>query len=512
MFRKIALTAWVIGVTSVGMIGVQADDTATDTAQSNQQTATYTLVDTGQGQCYDNQVVVACPTDGAFYGQDAQYAGAQPSYTDNGDGTVTDNVTGLMWQQSADQNGDGAIDAADKLSYSNALAAADSLILAGYDDWRLPTIKELYSLIVFDGTDPSGLDSGSVTLTPFIDTRVFDFGYGDTSAGERTIDAQFASSTIYVGASNGQQLMFGVNFADGRIKGYGTGPMPGQSGDKGFYVLYVRGNAYGVNALVDNGDGSISDDATGLIWQQTDSGIGLNWQEALAYCENLEIAGSADWRLPDAKELQSIVDYSRSPSATNSAALDALFTATPITNEAGQADYAAYWSSTTHANLQGGGSAAYVNFGRSMGYMNNNWVDVHGAGAQRSDPKTGDPTAWPTGHGPQGDAIRIFNMVRCVRGGAVTFDSDGNGATSRPAMTVTASSGEASAPQGNAQSPQGNAQPNGTPPEAAIHACSNLTEGSACQFTTPQGSIAGTCMAVQAVVACVPAGGPPANQ
>ena len=52
-----------------------------------------------------------------------------------------------------------------------------------------------------------------------------------------------------------------------------------------------------------------------------------------------------------------------------------------------------------------------------MGYMTNlgGWIDVHGAGAQRSDPKTGDPANYPTGFGPQGDAIRIYNYVRLVR-------------------------------------------------------------------------------------------------
>jgi len=50
-----------------------------------------------------------------------------------------------------------------------------------------------------------------------------------------------------------------------------------------------------------------------------------------------------------------------------------------------------------------------------MGYMNGSWIDVHGAGAQRSDPKSGDPADWPTGHGPQGDAIRIYNYARLVR-------------------------------------------------------------------------------------------------
>jgi hypothetical protein len=45
----------------------------------------------------------------------------------------------------------------------------------------------------------------------------------------------------------------------------------------------------------------------------------------------------------------------------------------------------------------------------------NRWMDVHGAGAQRSDPKIGDPDDFPTGRGPQGDAIRIYNYVRLVR-------------------------------------------------------------------------------------------------
>lgn len=44
-----------------------------------------------------------------------------------------------------------------------------------------------------------------------------------------------------------------------------------------------------------------------------------------------------------------------------------------------------------------------------------NWIDVHGAGSQRSDPKSGDPSIYANGHGPQGDAIRIYNYVRLVR-------------------------------------------------------------------------------------------------
>jgi Protein of unknown function (DUF1566) len=383
----------------------------------------YPVVDTGQVSCYSNSgSTTTCPQPGeAFYGQDAQHTNNMPGFRNNGDGTVTDTVTGLIWQKSPDTDGDGNIDAADKLSYDEAVSRASTLSLGGYSDWRLPTIKELYSLIDFSGTDPSGYEGTNTSgMIPFINTDYFDFAYGDTSAGERIIDAQYASSTLYASntANDGGRTLFGVNFADGRIKGYGLSLF---GRDKTFFTIYVRGNtSYGQNNFTNNGDGSITDKAAGLMWSQDDSITGLNWQEALAWAQqkNAEkYLAYSDWRLPTTKELQSIVEYSRSPDTTGSAAIDPLFKVTVIINEAGQTDYPTYWSSTTHANwtANSGANAAYVTFGRAMGYMSNNWVDVHGAGCQRSDPKSGNPAAYPTGHGPQGDAIRIYNYVRLVR-------------------------------------------------------------------------------------------------
>lgn len=379
----------------------------------------YPIAETNQQKCYGILTSITNPTTTeAFYGQDAQYQGNALKYSDNGDGTISDWVTGLMWQKSPDTNGDGVIDAVDKLTYDEAVAKESSFNLGGYTDWRLPTIKELYSLIVFTGIDPSGYEGTDTEgLIPFINTNYFDFGYGDLSAGERLIDAQYASSTIYTSTTmGGNATLFGVNFADGRIKGYPMDYIPGM-GTKTFYVIYVRGNTgYGINQLVDNGDGTITDKATGLMWMQGDSEVGMNWEDALSYAENLEFAGYSDWRLPDAKELQSLVDYTRCPKADGTAAIDPFFMCTEIVNEANEKDFPFYWSSTTHASWQtaDGANAAYVSFGRAMGYMNQ-WIDVHGAGAQRSDPKTGDPADYPTGHGPQGDAIRILNYVRCVR-------------------------------------------------------------------------------------------------
>lgn len=383
----------------------------------------YAIVDTGQTRCYtDIGREITCPEAGAdFYGQDAQHSGNPASYTDNGDGTVTDNMTGLMWQQTPDTNNDGTIDADDKVSYAMAVAGAGEQTTGGHTDWRLPTIKELYSLMDFSGLDPSGYEGTDTSgLWPFIDTGVFEFAYGDIDSGERIIDAQYASSTLYVSstANDGGGTLFGVNFADGRIKGYGLTLF---GSDKTFFVLYVRGNiAYGHNDFIDNENGTLTDTATGLMWQQADSGEAMNWNEALRLVEqkNAEnYLGYNDWRLPNVKELQSIVDYTRSPDTTNSAAIDPLFLASPITNEADQNDFPCYWSSTTHANWTDmpGSHGAYIAFGRAMGYMDNNWVDVHGAGSQRSDPKAGDPSEFPTGFGPQGDAIRIYNYTRLVR-------------------------------------------------------------------------------------------------
>jgi hypothetical protein len=384
----------------------------------------YPIVSTGQYSYWNslgneiNTPLIGEP----FFGQDPQFPGTTASYIDNQDGTVSDLVTSLMWTQSPDLNSDGTIDFADQMTLKDAIASVDEVDIGGYDDWRLPTLKELYSLINFSGIDPKLDDTDSSRLTPFIDTRYFDFGYGDIEAGDRIIDAQFATSTLYVDDTYFfMQTMFGVNFADGRIKGYPLAVSATGIAAKTFYVFYVRGNlAYGVNDFHNNEDGTISDEATLLMWSQGDSDYGMDWESALAWVQtkNSEnYLGYHDWRLPNIKELQSIVDYTRAPGETNSAAIDPMFFSTKITNEAGNEDYGFYWSSTTHmgSSQRPGEQAAYMSFGRGMGKMFGIWMDVHGAGAQRSDPKSGNANDFSDGFGPQGDAIRINNFVRLVR-------------------------------------------------------------------------------------------------
>ena len=111
-------------------------------------------------------------------------------------------------------------------------------------------------------------------------------------------------------------------------------------------VRCVSGAEYGLNQFVDNGDGTISDEATDLMWMQAGSAEGMDWEAALAYAQSqneVNYLGYNDWRLPNVKELQSIVDYSYAPDAQDAAydgpALDPMFSVSEITNEISVADY-----------------------------------------------------------------------------------------------------------------------------------------------------------------------------
>ncbi len=415
----------------------------------------YQVVDTNQTWCFSGDEVIECGDE--FSGQDAQYEGVQPSYQDNGDGTVTDLNTGLMWIQ----------DAGDKTYYADAMDDLETYTFAGYDDWRLPTIKELYSLAQFSGVDVGGAESSDVDgLRPFIDEDYFVFLYGDETGSNRVIDAQWLSSTVYTSTVNGNQsCFFGFNFSDGRIKCYPVEASP----NGGYFAQYIRGDgSYGVNDYADRGDGTISDSATGLTWTQGDNGETYDWEGALNYCNDLTLGGSDDWRLPNIKELHSIIDYERSPDTTDSPAIDQLFTLSPITNEAGETDWGFYWSSTTFISYPSNVTAAtYISFGRALGYMGDSWIDVHGAGAQRSDPKTNTET-FEFGRGPQGDAIRSDNYALCVTGGDVAPSEGDDPETLGLSDVVEASGNGAVAPPSDAGS-QGGA-PGGDGPDLAAAA------------------------------------------
>lgn len=362
-----------------------ADDNETNPVEL--EVNNYLMVATGQTILYNNDgdVLNSLNEGDTYYGQDANYLYAPDmQYQDNGDGTITDLNTGLIWQQ---------VPSSSDYSWQEAVDYCEDLEFAGYDDWRIPSCKELYSI--------SNFESG----WPYLNTDYFNLASGNVSK-----DEQYWSSDYYVGVTveGGSNSAMGVNHVTGHIKAYSaeaSGPVGGK------YVRAVRGDKYGINDYVDNGDGTISDNSTGLMWMKDDNLEGVDWENALLYAENIEYAGYTNWRLPNVKELQGIVDYNYSPSATDDSkigpAIDPLFTCTPIINEAGENDYGYYWTGTSACFTSGEPMyyAWYVAFGRAV---NGEGLDFHGAGGVRFDTKY---EGGPLGEGGE----RYYNLVRLVR-------------------------------------------------------------------------------------------------
>ena len=254
----------------------------------------YSLPDTGQIKSYTET-----------RGEDSDYHINPPSYIDNGDGTITDSVTGLIWQKKDDNKA---------RSWQEAQTYAKKLKLGEYSDWRVPTAKELMHIIDNDR------HFQAIDKTYFPNTKP---GY-------------YWSSTTY---EHNPKYAWRVNFIYGRLHNQK------KSHDQ-YYVRCVRGKRLPKPDFVDNTDGTITDLATNLTWQQGESSL-MSWEEALVYAEGLELAGHNDWRLPNKNELQSIVDYNKSHPA-----IDKTFFP--------EAKRSYYWSSTTTTNATGG--AWYVNF------------------------------------------------------------------------------------------------------------------------------------------------------
>jgi hypothetical protein len=128
-------------------------------------------------------------------------------------------------------------------------------------------------------------------------------------------------------------------------------------------IILLTAAAFPAQRFTDNGDGSIKDNATGLIWQKCSKGQSgndcsgysqnIHWDEALIHCEGLTLAGRDDWRLPSINELKSIINYKRSGPAINME----YFPNTPAYS---------YWTSSTF--LSSPYTAWSVNFGTGDTY------------------------------------------------------------------------------------------------------------------------------------------------
>ena len=387
-------------VAAIGLAGLIAANGAAVLAEDD---LTYPIVDTNQGTCYDNGELIECPAGGeAFYGQDAQYTGNVPSYTDNGDGTVVDNVTGLVWAQDLSES---------SMAWEDAAGYCESLETGDVTDWRVPSVKELWSIRDFSQG------------WPWVDTEVFHL-VGD---GSDQRQQHSWTSNAYLVESEYQNEQ--VQGDPAWVVNDWTGHIKAMSGNR--FVRCVSGEegVYGVNDFVDNADGTVTDAATGLMWSQDDNGEAIDWEAALAYAESAEIAGYDDWRLPNAKELQSLADYSGVFPVIDSSVFDL----TELTNAVGQTDYPFYWSSTTNPYIEAlaaevsaadseseyvpGNTYAWM---QSSGYTPDmDGYDLHGAGAVVFDTKAEEVTDY--------SGIEVFyHHVLLVRDGDVTETPEGD--------------------------------------------------------------------------------------
>ena len=315
--------------------------------------------DTGQAKCYNNTGEIPCPAPGEdFYGQDGSYLVNPPSYTKlDADGNdladtaeswvmVRDNVTELIWEVKTDDgsihdkdntytwydsnpetNGGDAGAPGEGTDTEDFINVVNAESFGGHDDWRLPTSKELAIL----------LDLGR--YSPAIDTNYFP----NTLLSSTSTDYWSSTTGASSGSAWGADFYNGVDFYIFKYSGC--------------YVRAVRGGqAWALDSLIINGDGTVTDRSRGLMWQQSEPGSAVTWKSAISYCETLSLAGYTDWRLPNILELRSIVVHNVRFPATNTDYFPSTLSSK-------------YWSSTTFAKY--GNCAWFVDF--DIGSANGYW-------------------------------------------------------------------------------------------------------------------------------------------
>jgi len=235
------------------------------------------------------------------------------SYVNNGDGTVTDNVTGLVWEGSVELG-----------SYTQAQAAMYCALLSGA--WRLPTVLELASLQ--DTTIPVG--GIMINQTYFSDTP----------------SASFWTSSPYAADSHSAWFVSFFGEASSSVASVGN---PKE-------VRCVRAAPACLSPHYrSQGAGVVYDEATKLTWQQiVDPGV-YRWGAAQSYCAAL----GTGWRVPSLTELQTVVDYTHVTPAIDDVAFPntppKMFWTSSITNDGlGNAWFVQFFDGSTQRDYGGG--------------------------------------------------------------------------------------------------------------------------------------------------------------
>ena len=270
-----------------------------------------------------------------------------PRFTESGD-CIADNLTGLMWTQNANLPNETK-------TWQQALDYANNLSLCSYTDWRLPNVNELESLV----------NAGQGRVSTWLNWQGFTnvqshYYWSSTTNAERTdLTWNVGMHTSYLiwleksddnyvwpvraGQSDNSDPLYPANlWKTGQTTSYAMG-------DDG---ELKRGVAWPDPRFSVSGD-CVTDNLTGLMWTQNANlpNETKTWEQALDYANNLSLCGYTDWRLPNRKELLSLIDYSEYNPA--------LAIGHPFTNV--QSDI--YWSSNTHANNTGVAWEVYISSG-----------------------------------------------------------------------------------------------------------------------------------------------------
>lgn len=317
------------------------------------------LAKTGQTTCYDAMgTVIAC----AGTGQDGEtqtgVAWPDPRFTENGDGTITDNLTGLIWLAQADCL--GKIQWLDALTAANALADGQCGLTDGSaaGDWHLPNILEAVSLMNLGAPSPGD----------WLETHGFSGFYGVSLWSSTTIPDLFGSAAFCFSSAQGFMGvgMKGTTKETWAVRGITSGPAPvwrtgqticydnvgmviacagtGQDGE------YQAGFAWPSPRFTDNMNGTVTDNLTGLIWlQDLDCFGNRSWEEALLDVASLadgacglgDGSSAGDWRLPNGREILSTIDHQNTDPA--------LSTGHPFLNVPPHSSGSRFWSSSTSA-------------------------------------------------------------------------------------------------------------------------------------------------------------------
>ncbi|ACL03821.1 protein of unknown function DUF1566 [Desulfatibacillum aliphaticivorans] len=243
---------------------------------------------------------------------------------------VQDLVTGLIWEMknssddvadfdnphdadnlytwydsNPETNGGNAGEAGDGTDTEDFISALNAACFGGHSDWRLPLPQELQSIVNYEGW-PGAFDF-------FLPIHQLSPGF-------------WSAATLPTITEEALCVRFNY------------GSLSHSNKDAPHHLRAVCGGAdISLNDFFDNGDGTVTDAANGLMWQQS-MGESRTWEDALSYAEGLSLGGFTDWRLPTTKEFVSVADYN-----TNHPALDTHFFGADISG------YSFYWLSTTYA-------------------------------------------------------------------------------------------------------------------------------------------------------------------